>query len=84
MAKSHKEAVGLGGEVEDGEASERTHTSDDKEHRVCERINNHETETAGRQVHDKATDTPNPHAKYAGLMRPVGTSHNPANELFGK
>ena len=39
---------------------------------------------ASQQVHDEATDTPNPHAKCTGPMRPVGTSHNPADKLFGE
>ena len=82
MVKSHEEAAG--DEVKGGEAGKRTRTSDNKESRVRERIDDHETEMASQQVDDEATDTPNPHAKCAGPMRPVGTSHDPADELFGE
>ena len=82
VARSHKEAGGV--DIEGGEASERTCTGDDEERRVHKCINDHETEMASRQVDDEATDTPNPHAKCTGPTRPVGTLHDPANELFGK
>ena len=82
VARSHEEAAG--DEVEGGEAGERICTGDDEERRARERIDDHETEPAGRQVDDEATDTPNPHAKCAGPTRPVGTSHDPADKLSGK
>ena len=69
-ARSHEEAAAV--DVEGGEAGERTRTGDDEERQVRERINN------------KATDTPNPHAKCAGPTRPVGTSHDLANKLSGE
>ena len=81
VAKSHKEAAG--DEVEGGEAGERTRTGDDEECQVHERINDGNSEMASQQVNNKATDTPNPHAKCAGPTRPVGTSHDPADELSG-
>ena len=82
VARSHEEAAG--DEVTGGEAGKRTRTSDNEEHQACECIDDRETKTAGQQVDDKATDTPNPHAKCTGLTRPVGTSHDPANELSGE
>ena len=82
VARSHEEAAGV--DVEGGEAGERTRTGDDEERRARERIDDRETGMAGRQVDDEATDTPNPHAKCAGPTRPVGTSHDPADELSGE
>ena len=82
VARSHEEAAGV--DVEGGEAGERTRTGDDEERRAHEHIDDCETETASQQVDDEATDTPNPHAKCTGPTRPVGTSHDPANELFGE
>ena len=82
VARSHEEAAGV--DIKGGEAGERTCTGDDEKRRACERIDDRETGMAGRQVDDKATDTPNPHAKCIGPTRPVGTSHDPADELFGE
>ena len=82
MARSHKEAVGV--DVKGGEASERTRTGNNEEHRARERIDDGDSETASQQVDDEATDTPNPHAKCAGPTRPVGTLHDPADELSGE
>ena len=82
MARSHEEAAGV--DVEGGEAGKRTRAGNDEECRACERIDDGETKTAGQQVDDKAIDTPNPHAKCAGPTRPVGTSHDPADELSGE
>ena len=59
---------------DDGESAKASHTS----------IVPHGTEMASRQVNNEPTDTMNSHAKSAGPMRPVGTSHDPANKLFGK
>ena len=82
VARSHKEAAGV--DIESGEAGERTRTGNNEEHRAHEHIDDSDSEMASRQVDDKATDTPNPHAKCAGPTRPVGTSHDPADKLFGE
>ena len=82
VARSHEEAAGV--DVEGGEAGERTRTGDDEERRARECIDDSDSETASRQVDDEATDTPNPHAKCAGPTRPVGTSNDPVDELFGE
>ena len=82
VVKNHEEVVG--DDIEGGEAGERTHTGDNEERRAHERIDDGDSETASRQVNDKATDTPNPHAKCTGLTRPVGTLHDPADELSGE
>ena len=82
VARSHEEAAGV--VVEGGEAGERTCTGDDEERQARERINDGDSETASQQVDDEATDTPNPHAKCTGPTRPVGTSHDPADELSGE
>jgi hypothetical protein len=82
VARSHEEAVGV--DVEGGEADERIRTSDDEESRARERIDDWETEMASQPVNDKAADTPDPHAKCTEPTRPVGTSHNPADEPPGE
>ena len=82
VARSDEEAAGV--DVEGGEAGKRTCTGDDEERQACERIDDGDCETASRQVNDEATDTSNPHAKCAGPTRPVGTLHDPADELFGE
>jgi hypothetical protein len=82
VARSHEEAAGV--DIEGGEAGERIRTGDDDESRAREHIDDRETETAGQSVDDEAADTPDPHAKCAEPTRPVGTSHDPADELFGE
>jgi hypothetical protein len=82
VARSHEEAAGV--DVEGGEADERIRTSDDEESQARERIDDRETEMASQPVDDEAADTPDPHAKCAEPTRPVGTSHDPADELPGE